>query len=194
MIASQSSNNFGSIETLRLLINSAADPFDKKIKVNYIDSGVPHVVIFVQGLDKLDVGSIGQAVRYHERFKPRGANVDFVEIIDDKNIRMRTYERGVEGETLACGTGAVASAIISNLQQGTKDNVNVHVKGGVLKVYFKNKKSEYRRSIKIQDVLDLILDHIGLKLNDPGVILKGITEEDEKLDNQKNKEIHNKNS
>ncbi len=125
---------------LKLDIPIAAN--DRKIKVNYIDSGVPHVVIFVQGLDGIDVRSIGQAVRYHERFKPRGANVDFVEIIDDKNIKMRTYERGVEGETLACGTGAVASAIISNAQQGTKDNVNVHVKGGVLKVYFKNKKGE----------------------------------------------------
>jgi len=129
---------------LKLDIPIAAN--DRKIKVNYIDSGVPHVVIFVQGLDKVDVGSIGQAVRYHERFKPRGANVDFVEVIDDKNIRMRTYERGVEGETLACGTGAVASAIISNRQQATSNKVNVHVKGGVLKVYFENKKG------RIEDV------------------------------------------
>lgn len=119
---------------------------DRKLNVNYIDTGVPHVVIFVHGIDEIDVDSIGQSVRYHPEFAPRGTNVDFVEIVDDKNIKMRTYERGVEGETLACGTGAVASAIISDRQardfargkHGAGDKVNVHTKGGILKVYFKD--------------------------------------------------------
>lgn len=111
---------------------------NRNIKVNYIDTGVPHAVIFVQGLDSMDVDSVGRNIRYHKEFKPRGTNADFVEIIDDKNIKIRTYERGVEGETLACGTGAAASAIVSNKQQGTSGKVNVHTKGGILKVYFKN--------------------------------------------------------
>ena len=109
------------------------------IKVNYIDTGVPHAVVFVQGLDKIDIESIGKDIRYHKRFRPRGTNVDFVEIIDDKNIKMRTYERGVEGETLACGTGAVAAAIVTNHESRTTNHeINVHAKGGTLKIYFKN--------------------------------------------------------
>lgn len=119
----------------------------RNVKVGYLDTGVPHAVIFVQGIDDINVDSIGRNIRYHAKFKPRGANVDFVEVVDDENIKMRTYERGVEGETLACGTGAVASAIISGFSsRGSVCKINVHTKGGVLKVYFK--KSEK----KIKDV------------------------------------------
>jgi diaminopimelate epimerase len=119
----------------------------RKIRMNYLDTGVPHAVIFVQGIDVINVDSIGRGIRYHRSFKPRGTNVDFVEIIDDKNIKMRTYERGVEGETLACGTGAVASAIITNHKlRGAKGEINVHTKGGVLKLYIKKTGS------KIKDV------------------------------------------
>ena len=147
----------------------------RAIKVNYIDAGVPHAVIFVEGLDKIDVDNIGRCIRYHDDFKPRGTNVDFVEIIDDTSIRMRTYERGVEGETLACGTGAVASAIVSvlgsrpstllgttlslskgrfssldlarddpELVEGSVLGINVHTKGGILKVYFKKDGSKVK--------------------------------------------------
>lgn len=111
---------------------------NRSIRVNYIDTGVPHTVIFVQAIDGIDVDSIGRNVRYYKRFKPRGTNVDFVEIIDDKNIKMRTYERGVEGETLACGTGAVAAAIIASRESRITDHkINVEARGGILKVYFK---------------------------------------------------------
>ena len=110
----------------------------RNVKVGYLDTGVPHAVIFVQGIDDIDVDSIGRNIRYHTKFKPRGTNVDFVEVVDDKNIKIRTYERGVEGETLACGTGAVASAIISGLSsRGSVYRISVHTKGGVLRVYFK---------------------------------------------------------
>ena len=109
----------------------------REIRVNFINTGVPHVVVFVEGLDKIDAEKIGAEIRYHGEFKPKGANADFVEIVDDNNIKVRTYERGVEGETLACGTGAVASAIISKVKgQGSRVKVNVHVLGGVLKVEF----------------------------------------------------------
>lgn len=110
----------------------------RSIKVNYIDMGVPHTVIFAQGLDEIDVERVGPSIRYHEKFKPRGTNVDFVEFMDEENIKMRTYERGIEGETLACGTGAVAAAVITRLKaQDSRLKVNVHARGGVLKVYFK---------------------------------------------------------
>jgi diaminopimelate epimerase len=133
----------------------------RKIKVNFIDTGVPHTVIFVEGLDKIDIKTIGRQVRFHKKFRPKGTNVDFVEIVDRKNIKIRTYERGVEDETLACGTGAVASAIISAFPEcsnfsgdssgcrriasqknfirhsGQKHIINVYTRSGeVLKIYF----------------------------------------------------------
>lgn len=125
----------------------------RKIKVNFINTGVPHAVVFVEGLDKIAVDMIGPAIRHHDEFKPQGANVNFVEIIDDGNIKIRTYERGVEGETLSCGTGSVASAIIANSKslfdcakskQITDSKINVHTQGGVLKVEFKRVISEVR--------------------------------------------------
>lgn len=125
----------------------------RKIKVNFINTGVPHVVVFVEGSDKIAVDIIGSAIRYHNEFKPKGANVNFVEIIDDDNIKIRTYERGVEGETLSCGTGSVASAIIATYKspfdcamgkQITDSKINVHTQGGVLKVEFKRVISEVR--------------------------------------------------
>ena len=88
----------------------------RTMRVNYIDTGVPHVVVFVEGLEKIDVPSLGREIRYHKRFKPRGTNVNFVEQAGKWVIHVRTYERGVEDETKACGTGSVASAIVTFLQ------------------------------------------------------------------------------
>ena len=88
----------------------------RKLDVDYIDTGVPHAIIFVDGLKNIDVSKIGRAIRYHKRFSPRGTNADFVEQIGKDLIALRTYERGVEHETLACGTGSVASAIIAYLK------------------------------------------------------------------------------
>ena len=121
----------------------------RDLKVNYINTGVPHVVIFVEGLDKINVNEIGRVVRYHKEFAPKGANVNFVEIVDDNNINIRTYERGVEGETLACGTGSVAAAIITALSVkrkalNVKFGINVHTKGGVLRVEFTKSENKVK--------------------------------------------------
>lgn len=112
-----------------------------KMNVDYIDTGVPHTIVFVDDIDDIDVPLIGREIRYHSYFKPRGTNVDFVKIFDVNNIRIRTYERGVEDETLACGTGSVASAVLSLLAQGIKEDtkVNVQTQGGEVlgvEVYF----------------------------------------------------------
>jgi diaminopimelate epimerase len=121
----------------------------RKIKINFINTGVPHTVVFIDGLDKIDIDRIGSLMRYHDEFKPKGTNVDFVEIMDDNNIKMRTYERGVEGETSACGTGAVASAIMTVLSVKCKAlsgkfGINVRTRGGILKVEFRKIGNKFK--------------------------------------------------
>ena len=110
------------------------------VKVNFINTGVPHIVIFVEGIDKIDVAGIGRVLRYHKAFAPAGTNVDFVEIIDNAHIRARTYERGVEDETLACGTGVAACAIVAALRsQAVSSRYSINVKTQsteTLKVFF----------------------------------------------------------
>ena len=102
----------------------------------FIDTGSPHYISFVDNLEDLDVTKEGQLIRYNERFKAEGTNVNFVQL-GERNISIRTYERGVEAETLACGTGAVACAIAS-FEKGYMQNNSLEVKvlGGWLKVDF----------------------------------------------------------
>jgi diaminopimelate epimerase len=110
------------------------------LKVNFINTGVPHTVIFVDGLDKIGVFNLGRLIRNHKQFSPAGTNVNFVEVLNNNSIRIRTYERGVEDETLACGTGSTAAALIAayHLPLITGGLINVHTKGGeILKVYYK---------------------------------------------------------
>jgi len=109
----------------------------RNLKVNFIDTGVPHAVIFVEGIKEVGVNEIGRVIRNHHKFVPRGTNVDFVEVLGRNLIEIRTYERGVEDETLACGTGTVASAIIFALKADIADKINVRTKSReILKVYF----------------------------------------------------------
>jgi len=110
----------------------------RQIKVNFINTGVPHTVIFTQGLEKIDILPLGRALRYHKEFLPAGTNVNFIEILNGNSIIIRTYERGVEDETLACGTGSVAAALVFSLKTGAGGKVFVHTQSGeILKVYFK---------------------------------------------------------
>jgi diaminopimelate epimerase len=121
----------------------------RKLKVNFVNTGVPHAIVFVEGLEKIDVHNIGKAIRYHDKFQPQGTNVDFVEIVDDDHIKVRTYERGVEAETLACGTGSTASAIFSSCHSEKMGDrvINVKTRGGeILKVFFN------KTDTKISDV------------------------------------------
>lgn len=109
-----------------------------RLHYSFLNTGVPHVVIFVEGLKKIDVQTLGRAIRQHKKFKPKGTNVNFVEVSGKDSINVRTYERGVESETLACGTGSTASAIISVLSGFVKSPVQVKTKSGeILTINFK---------------------------------------------------------
>jgi diaminopimelate epimerase len=117
---------------------------DGRYNVNFVNTGVPHAVIFVDHLESQDVKTTGKEVRYHSAFAPRGANADFVEAAGKNLIKVRTYERGVEDETLACGTGVTASAIISAIVKDLKSPVVCLTKGGDrLKIYFKRRGNDF---------------------------------------------------
>ncbi len=78
---------------------------------HFVNTGVPHAVLEVDDLDAVDVADLGPGIRHHSDFQPAGTNVDFVQVTGPRSLRVRTYERGVEAETLACGTGIVAAAL-----------------------------------------------------------------------------------
>ncbi|WP_457576934.1 diaminopimelate epimerase [Desulfomarina sp.] len=104
--------------------------------VAFVNTGVPHAVIFVEDED-IAVKKLGRKVRFHELFEPGGANANFVRILDDGRLKVRTYERGVEDETMACGTGAVAAALFATMQKGMESPVEVVTSGGEeLTVFF----------------------------------------------------------
>ena len=104
----------------------------------FLNTGVPHAVLFVSNADKVFVSGLGHSLRFHKVFAPKGANVNFVQKIGPHKLRIRTYERGVEGETLACGTGVTASAIAAALRGLVKAPVECVVAGGdTLEVNFK---------------------------------------------------------
>jgi diaminopimelate epimerase len=95
-----------------------------------LNTGVPHAVLFVTDVDQAMVGRLGPEIRYHAHFAPKGTNVNFVQLLGPGRIRVRTYERGVEGETLACGTGVSASALIAARLHSFTSPVRVRVQGG----------------------------------------------------------------
>jgi len=111
---------------LREPVATAAGP----VEVSSLNTGVPHAVVFVPDADQAMVQEHGRELRFHPHFGPRGTNVNFVQVKAPGHIRVRTYERGVEGETLACGTGVSASAIVSARVHGFGSPVRVQVQGG----------------------------------------------------------------
>ncbi len=111
---------------------------NREIEGSFINTGVPHFVAVVEDLENFDVVSYGREIRFHEAFAPSGTNVNFIKVNSEDSISIRTYERGVENETLACGTGATASAIVAYKKGLVKKKpVEVRTKGGdILRIDF----------------------------------------------------------
>ena len=100
------------------------------LSVHSLNTGVPHAVVFVDNLENVPVREWGAALRFHEAFQPKGTNANFAKVLAADSIAIRTYERGVEDETLACGTGMVACALIHHELTGAASPISVLVKGG----------------------------------------------------------------
>jgi len=97
---------------------------------DFVNTGVPHVVVCVEDLSSHPVADQGRAIRYHARFSPEGTNANFMTKVGPNRLALRTYERGVEDETLACGTGAMASALLAAIRGMVDSPVTVETRGG----------------------------------------------------------------
>ena len=113
-----------------LSLHGNLDIAGQKLAVHSVNTGVPHVVTFVEDLERTPVFEWGRAIRYHKAFQPKGTNANFIRVVEPGKILIRTYERGVESETLACGTGVTAAALIYSSLFDAKSPVEVQVRGG----------------------------------------------------------------
>jgi diaminopimelate epimerase len=126
--------------------------------VHSLNTGVPHAILFVPDADKAMVLQLGPELRRHSHFAPKGTNVNFVQVLGPNSIRVRTFERGVEGETLACGTGVAASALISARVHRFGSPVRVQVQGGdQLEVSFKDSSAEFSE-VRLTGPADFVFD------------------------------------
>lgn len=140
LTASKTKNGLYTIEMpspndfeLNIDLQLASEP----LLVHFVNTGVPHIVHFTDNIASIDLTSLGPPIRYHDAFSPHGVNVNVAQIDADQTIKIRTYERGVENETLACGTGATATALIAHLLFKTEKPVPIEVAGGeVLEIDF----------------------------------------------------------
>src|SRR3954451_7403467 len=131
---------------------------DRRVAAHFVNSGVPHVVVPVDDLESVDVRELGSAIRQHELFAPKGTNANFMKECGDGQIAIRTYERGVEDETLACGTGVVASALIFAAIKNVDGPIRVLVRGGnELEVGFE-KNADQLRNVTLTGPADFVFE------------------------------------
>jgi diaminopimelate epimerase len=152
-------------EQVRILMS---DPHSKRpalklevcgqpLTVHFVNTGVPHAVVIVDDLENVPVLPWGAALRYHAEFQPKGTNANFLKVTPE-GISIRTYERGVEGETLACGTGMVACALVHHELTGAPSPVKVKVKGGdTLEIGFEETAGGYR-NVTLTGPADLVFE------------------------------------
>lgn len=116
------------------------------ITLSKINTGVPHAVLVMEHLEEFTLPTLidlGKTIRFHKYFQPNGANVNFIEVREERGLKVKTYERGVEDITHACGTGVVASALISHAKKLIQSPVHVKTIGGDLIVYFEHDGKQY---------------------------------------------------
>lgn len=131
-------------------------PGGDNLRLSFADVGVPHTIYFVDNIDKIDFDKLGRTIRYHTYFGKEGTNVNFVQVVNKNKIKVRTYERGVEGET-DCGSGSCSACIVGWAKKKLSSPIEVITRGGKLKVYIDS------------------LDEIRLQGN-PKIVYKGETD------------------
>jgi len=145
-----------------LQLNTAATVPGLDTTLHFINTGVPHVVAFVPGgeaFEELDVFTHGQAIRQHAAFAPAGTNANFATVLKPGHLEIRTYERGVEDETLACGTGMVACALIHHLLTGAPSPIQVDVAGGdTLSIGFEKSAERSFRNVTLTGPADFVFE------------------------------------
>ncbi|MFA7234251.1 MAG: diaminopimelate epimerase [Terrimicrobiaceae bacterium] len=125
--------------------------------VHFLNTGVPHAVVFVGDVEAVDIGKAGASLRWNPAFAPQGANANFAQVLSPGNLLLRTFERGVEAETLACGTGVCAAALLHHLATGASSPVSVQVRGGeTLEVGFE--ASGIPRDVTLKGPADFVFD------------------------------------
>ena len=125
---------------------------------HFINTGVPHLVYLSKDLNVEAVERIGRDTRYHELFRPAGTNVNFIQITGPNRLRIRTYERGVEGETLACGTGAVASALVAGALGHVSSPVEVLTRGGDRLVVSFRREGERLMDLHLEGAAEVVCE------------------------------------
>ena len=144
-----------------------SEPFGLEMKspvpsvapVHNLNTGVPHAVVFAGQLEELDLVSEGAAIRYHEHYQPDGTNANFVGILAPDHLTVRTYERGVENETLACGTGITACALIHHLLTGAPSPIRIDVRGGdTLSIGFEPGPDQSFTNVTLTGPADFVFD------------------------------------
>lgn len=137
----------------------------KEYTAHFVNTGVPHAVILLDDVSDIDVKRLGKAVREHERFAPAGTNANFASVRSSCKMMLRTYERGVEDETFACGTGAAATALVANKLGLVEDSVELTTSGGeVLQIYLEN-GTIFLEGMAVKTYAgEMYLDSLGLEL------------------------------
>jgi diaminopimelate epimerase len=147
-----------------------SDPFDLKMHqelgvdgqpmiVHSVNTGVPHAIVVVEDLEDVPIRNWGAALRYHEAFAPGGTNANFVAVRAPGKIAIRTYERGVEDETLACGTGMVACALVHHELIGAESPVEVTVRGGdALRIGFEETSPHHYTNVTLFGPADFVFE------------------------------------
>ena len=149
----------------KLALNLSLLAQGRPMDVHFVEEGVPHAVVFVEDAPAMDVFTVGRALRNHEHFAPAGTNVNFVQLKGDGTGLLRTYERGVEDETYACGTGAAASLVVANALGLAGDRLELTTSGGeVLTVSLDDSGVYLQGAAQITFSGDLYLDALGLSL------------------------------
>jgi len=129
---------------------------NRRFRINCVSMGNPHAVIILDNIDNIDIHTYGPLIEHHDIF-PRRINVEFIQIMDRRNIKVRVWERG-SGETLACGTGACASAVISCLLGHTVREVTTHLPGGRLKIRWAEDDNHVYMTGPATKVFDGVID------------------------------------